>query len=91
MEKKETTMNSNINLGNPMTLAGAAALAAISPEAPMDASVDVPVEAVVVVANRIPVAASDSGRSVNLSAFMPQRRPTGRTPTAGRHRRVAAL
>ena len=49
-----------------VSLAGAAALAAISPEAPMDASVDVPVEAVVVVANRIPMAASESGRSVTV-------------------------
>ena len=49
-----------------VSLAGAAALAAISPEAPMDAPVDVPVEAVVVVANRIPVAATESGRSVTV-------------------------
>lgn len=40
------------------SLAGAAALAAMSP--------DTPVETVVVVANRIPVAASDSGRSVTV-------------------------
>ncbi|MCA3712020.1 MAG: TonB-dependent receptor, partial [Phenylobacterium sp.] len=39
-----------------VSLAGAAALAA--------ASTDTPVEPVIVVANRIPVAASDSGRSV---------------------------
>jgi hypothetical protein len=45
-----------------VSLAGAAALAAISPEAPVAA----PVEEVVVVANRIPVAASDSGRSVTV-------------------------